>query len=50
METKQIDYAYIAGFIDGDGRLLGQLVKRPENKYQFEIRITINFYQKTLRH
>lgn len=27
--TRQ-DYAYLAGFLDGDGSLLAQLVRRPD--------------------
>jgi intein/homing endonuclease len=50
MKRKEIDYAYLAGFIDGDGCLLAQLVKRPDYLYKFQIRISINFYQKTSRH
>lgn len=44
------NFAYLAGFIDGDGCLLAQLVKSTDYIYKYQIRITINFYQKTTRH
>ncbi len=40
-ETK----AYIAGFLDGDGCLMAQLVKRKGYRYGFQIRLSIVFYQ-----
>jgi hypothetical protein len=42
--------AYIAGFLDGDGNLLVQIVKNETFKYKFQIRISIIFYQKTIKH
>lgn len=42
--------AYIAGFIDGDGCILSQIVKRKDYKYRFQIRVSVTFYQKTTRH
>jgi intein/homing endonuclease len=50
MKLNEIEKAYLAGFIDGDGCLLAQLVKREDYKYLYEIRITINLYQKTSRY
>lgn len=46
---SQNDYAYLAGFIDGDGSLIGQLIKNNSYKYNFTIRISINLYQKCNR-
>lgn len=40
--------AYIAGFLDGDGCVMYQLIRRKDYKYGFEIRASIVFYQKTL--
>lgn len=40
-ETK----AYIAGFLDGDGSILAQIVKNKTYKYGFTIRCSVNFYQ-----
>jgi hypothetical protein len=39
--------AYIAGFLDGDGCLMAQLVKRAGYVYGYQIRTSIVFYQKT---
>ena len=45
-----VDYRYLAGFIDGDGCILAQIIKRAESKWKFEIRVSIVMYQKTSRH
>jgi hypothetical protein len=42
--------AYLAGFIDGDGSINAQLVRRPEYKFKFQIRVTITLFQSTKRH
>lgn len=47
--TKE-ELNYIAGFIDGDGCILAQIVQRKDLKLKFEIRVSITFYQKTIRH
>ena len=47
--TKE-DLAYIAGFLDGDGCILTQIVKGVTYKYKFTIRISIVFYQKKSNH
>ena len=39
--------AYIAGFLDGDGCIMAQLVKRSGYVYGYQIRTSIVFYQKT---
>ena len=39
--------AYIAGFLDGDGCIMAQLVKRRGYVYGYQIRTSIVFYQKT---
>ena len=38
---------YIAGFLDGDGSIMAQLVKRNGYKLGFQVRVSIVFYQKT---
>ena len=38
--------SYIAGFLDGDGCLMAQLVKRKGYFYGYQIRLSIVFYQK----
>ena len=40
--------AYIAGFLDGDGSIMAQLVKRKDYKLGYQIRTSIVFYQKTV--
>ncbi len=42
--------AYIAGFLDGDGCLNAQIVPRHDYKLQYQIRVTLTFFQKTKRH
>ena len=39
--------AYIAGFLDGDGSIFFQIVKKEDYKLGFQIRTSIAFYQKT---
>lgn len=41
------EYAYIAGFLDGDGSLMTQIVKNETHKYEYTFRISIVFYQKS---
>ena len=38
--------AYIAGFLDGDGCIMAQLVRRKDYLYGYQIRLSIVFYQK----
>jgi hypothetical protein len=44
------DKAYIAGFLDGDGSINAQLVKRNDYILKFQIRVSITFFQKTKRY
>ena len=37
--------SYIAGFLDGDGSIMAQLVKRKGYKLGFQVRTSIVFYQ-----
>lgn len=39
--------SYVAGFLDGDGCILFQLVRRKDYRFGFQIRASIIFYQKT---
>ena len=43
---KSEDYAYIAGFLDGDGCIMLQLIERKGYKLGYQIRASIVFYQK----
>jgi LAGLIDADG endonuclease len=38
--------AYIAGFLDGDGSIILQIVRRTDYRLKFQIRATVCFYQK----
>ena len=42
---SNIDLAYIAGFLDGDGSLMLQIKKRGDGKRKWRIMCTICFYQ-----
>jgi len=44
---KEIDRAYIAGFLDGDGSLMLQIKKRKDGKIGTRFMSTICFYQDT---
>jgi len=41
--------AYIAGFLDGDGCIMAQLVKRSGYIHGYQIRVSIVFYQKDIK-
>ncbi len=43
----KIDYAYIAGFLDGDGSLMVQLKSRAKDNLPHRLMFTICFYQDT---
>ena len=43
---KDEEKAYIAGFLDGDGCLMPQLVRRKDYIYGYQIRVSLVFYQK----
>jgi hypothetical protein len=52
MQFKKLDdkqLAYLAGFLEGDGCILAQLVKGPY-KYKYTVRISIVLYQKKDKH
>lgn len=40
--------AYIAGFLDGDGSIFFQLVKRKGYIYGYQVRCSVAFYQKSV--
>jgi len=41
------DRAYIAGFLDGDGSIISQIVKSKDYRFGFYIRLSIAFIQRT---
>lgn len=43
------DLLYLAGFIDGDGCLIAQLVRNNEYVNKFQIRVTVQITQRTVR-
>ena len=45
--SKNVELAYIAGFLDGDGSLMLQLKKRSDSKRAIRFMVTICFYQDT---
>ena len=45
---SDLDKAYIAGFLDGDGCIMFQLVRRKDYVWGYQIRASIVFYQKTV--
>ena len=46
----EINLSYIAGFLEGDGCILSQIVRRKDYKLGFELRLSISFYQKVNRY
>lgn len=45
-----LDFAYIAGFLDGDGSIMAQIVRNEAYAYGFTIRLSVVFFQKTTNH
>jgi hypothetical protein len=45
-----LELSYIAGFLDGDGSIYAQIIRRPDYRLRFQLRVSISFYQKTNRH
>ena len=41
--------SYLAGFIDGDGSIMAQIVKRPDYVLRYQIRLSVVFFQKKKR-
>ena len=41
------EISYLAGFLDGDGSIMAQIVKNSSYKYGHTVRVTICFYQKS---
>jgi hypothetical protein len=42
--------AYIAGFLDGDGSIMAQLISRKDYRLGYQIRVSCVFYQKSTHH
>jgi hypothetical protein len=50
VNLTNIEKAYIAGFLDGDGSIIVQIIKSEIYRYGFTIRISIVFHQKSEKH
>ena len=50
LKLSNLDLAYIAGFLDGDGSIIVQIVSDKTRKWKFYIRVSIVFYQNTKHH
>lgn len=46
MKLTTVEKAYIAGFLDGDGCVMFQLVRRKDYIYGYQVRASTVFYQK----
>jgi intein/homing endonuclease len=44
------DLAYLAGFLEGDGCILAQIVKGKAYKYKYTVRLSVVFYQRKDKH
>ncbi len=49
-EIIKENLAYIAGFLDGDGCVLAQIVSGKQYKHKFTVRVSVTFFQKAKRH
>jgi hypothetical protein len=49
-KLTDLDKSYLAGFLEGDGCILTQIVKDSRCKYGHTVRVSIIFYQPTRRH
>ena len=50
METLSVEKAcYLAGFLDGDGSIMAQIISRKDYVNLFQIRVSITFVQKMKR-
>ena len=43
--NNNIQYSYIAGFLDGDGAVSAIIERHPEKKFRYRVRVTLDFYQ-----
>lgn len=48
-DLTETQKAYTAGFLDGDGSILAQCLRKTDYKLGFQIRISVVFHQKTRR-
>lgn len=50
MIITELEWAYIAGFLDGDGSIIAQIVKGEDYIYKHRIRVSVVFYQHKDKH
>lgn len=48
-EQFELQSAYFAGFLDGDGSIIAQIVPKEDYVLKYQIRVSISFIQKTKR-
>ena len=46
---KKIGMSYLAGFLDGDGSIVAQIVERSDYVLKYQLRVRVSFTQKTRR-
>ena len=49
-KLTDLDKSYLAGFLEGDGCILTQIIKNSKFKYGHTVRVSVIFYQSTKRH
>ena len=42
---NNVQYSYIAGFLDGDGAVSAIIERHSEKKFRYRVRVTLDFYQ-----
>ena len=47
LSTEEV--AYLAGFLDGDGSINAQLIRRVDYRLGYQIRVSVTFFQKSKR-
>jgi hypothetical protein len=45
----KLQLGYIAGFVDGDGAIIAQIVKKNDYVLKHQLRVTVSFIQSTVR-
>ena len=43
---SEVNRAYLAGFLDGDGAIMACIERHPEKRFRFRVRINIKISQK----
>jgi hypothetical protein len=49
-DTKQLELAWLAGFIDADGSINAQIIRRDDYVLKYQVRVTLTIFQSTKRH